>query len=143
LPWPPTAGRAGRGECHTRAKRTRSAGCRAFDCRTRHNTGRCSGSRSKKCARVFALGRIYGGGRFYESGVTQGKRAFLSLTTGGPKDLFLQNGFHGDIHGILKPIHRGMHQYGGWCRFLWGTGACVERRIRASRPGRAAEAGDG
>ena len=64
--------------------------------------------------RVFAMGRIYGGGRFYERGVLQGKRAFLSLTTGGPQDLFLQDGFHGDIHGILKPIHRGMLQFVGF-----------------------------
>ena len=53
-------------------------------------------------------------GRFYERGVLQGKRAFLSLTTGGLRDLFLQDGFHGDIHGILKPIHRGMLQFVGF-----------------------------
>ncbi len=34
--------------------------------------------------RVFAMGRIYGGGRLYEKGVLRGKRSMLSLSTGGP-----------------------------------------------------------
>jgi len=34
--------------------------------------------------RVFAMGRVYGGGRVYGQGVFRGKRAMLSLTTGGP-----------------------------------------------------------
>ena len=34
--------------------------------------------------RVFAMGRTYGGERFYENGVFKGKRALLSVTTGGP-----------------------------------------------------------
>ena len=33
--------------------------------------------------RVFAMGRTYGGERFYENGVFKGKRALLSVTTGG------------------------------------------------------------
>lgn len=33
--------------------------------------------------KVFAMGRTYGGGRIYEKGVFQGKKAMLSLTTGG------------------------------------------------------------
>jgi NAD(P)H dehydrogenase (quinone) len=32
--------------------------------------------------RVFAMGRAYGGGRVYDSGVFQGKRAMLSVTIG-------------------------------------------------------------
>jgi hypothetical protein len=34
--------------------------------------------------RVFAMGRSYGGGHIYETGVFRGKRALLSLTAGGP-----------------------------------------------------------
>ena len=64
--------------------------------------------------RVFAMGRTYGGGHIYETGVFQGKRALLSLTTGGPEDAYLKDGFNGDIHGILKPIHRGMLQFVGF-----------------------------
>jgi NAD(P)H dehydrogenase (quinone) len=32
--------------------------------------------------RVFAMGRTNGGGDIYEAGVSRGKRALLSLTTG-------------------------------------------------------------
>ncbi|MGL6494894.1 NAD(P)H-dependent oxidoreductase [Aeromonas veronii] len=36
--------------------------------------------------RVFAMGRVYGQGHIYESGKFRGKRALLSLTTGGPAE---------------------------------------------------------
>ena len=38
--------------------------------------------------RVFAMGRTYGGERLYENGVFKGKRALLSLTTGGPEAVY-------------------------------------------------------
>jgi len=58
--------------------------------------------------RVFAMGRAYGGGRVYGAGVWRGKRALLSLTTGGPEPAYLKDGFNGDLAGILRPIHRGV-----------------------------------
>ncbi len=64
--------------------------------------------------RVFAMGRFYGGGRFYENGVCRGKRAMLSLTTGGGEEHYLPGGFNGDMLGILRPIHRGMLQFVGF-----------------------------
>jgi NAD(P)H dehydrogenase (quinone) len=64
--------------------------------------------------RVFAMGRTYGGGRVYQSGVFRGKRALLSLTTGGPEDAYLKGAFNGDMAGILRPIHRGMLQFTGF-----------------------------
>lgn len=64
--------------------------------------------------RVFAMGRTYGGGHIYETGVFRGKRALLSLTTGGPQDAYLKDGFNGDINAILRPIHRGMLQFVGF-----------------------------
>jgi len=64
--------------------------------------------------RVFAMGRTYGGGRVYQSGVFRGKRALLSLTTGGPADAYRQGGFNGDMTGILRPIHRGILQFVGF-----------------------------
>jgi NAD(P)H dehydrogenase (quinone) len=64
--------------------------------------------------RVFALGRTYGGGRYYEAGVFRGKRALLSLTTGGPEDAYDKGAFNGDMAGILRPIHRGMLQFVGF-----------------------------
>lgn len=64
--------------------------------------------------RVFAMGRIYGGGRVYDRGALRGKRAMLSLTTGGPASAYVKGGSNGDLHGILRPIHRGMLQFVGF-----------------------------
>jgi len=64
--------------------------------------------------RVFAMGRTYGGGRMYEAGVFRGKRALLALTTGGPEATYLPDGLNGDLHGILRPIQRGMLQFVGF-----------------------------
>jgi NAD(P)H dehydrogenase (quinone) len=64
--------------------------------------------------RVFAMGRTYGGERFYENGVFKGKRALLSLTTGGPEVVYQKGGWNGDIHAILRPIQRGILRFTGW-----------------------------
>jgi putative NADPH-quinone reductase len=64
--------------------------------------------------RVFAMGRTYGDGKFYETGVFHGKRVLLSLTTGGPPASYVRGGFGGDIMEFLKPIHRGMFQFVGF-----------------------------
>ncbi len=64
--------------------------------------------------RVLAMGRTYGNGKFYQNGVFAGKNALLSLTTGGPAEAYLSDGFNGDIHGILRPIHRGMLEFVGF-----------------------------
>jgi len=64
--------------------------------------------------RVFAMGRFYGQGKVYENGIFTGKKAILSLTTGGAEDTYQKDGFHGDINGILRHIHRGMLQFTGF-----------------------------
>jgi len=64
--------------------------------------------------RVFAMGRTYGGDRRYANGVFKGKRAMLSLTTGGPVPAYLKGGVNGDIHAILRPVQRGMLQFVGF-----------------------------
>jgi NAD(P)H dehydrogenase (quinone) len=64
--------------------------------------------------RVFAMGRAYGGGRVYQSGVFHGKRALLSLTTGSSEEAYRKDGFNGGIAGILRPIHRGILQFVGF-----------------------------
>ena len=64
--------------------------------------------------RVFAMGRLYGGGRVYDKGVCRGKRAMLSLTTGGPQAAYREDGFNGDIDAILRPIHRGILEFVGF-----------------------------
>lgn len=65
--------------------------------------------------KVFAFNRIYGRGRIYEKGKFRGRRAMLSLTTGGSGEAAYQpDGFNGDINGILRPINRGMLQFLGY-----------------------------
>lgn len=64
--------------------------------------------------RVFAMGRTYGNGRFYEQGVFRGKKALLSLTTGGVEEAYLPDGFNGDAAGILRPLQRGMLGFTGF-----------------------------
>lgn len=64
--------------------------------------------------RVFAMGKTYGFGKFYADGFFNGKRAMLSLTTGGPEEAYLSGGFNGDMMGILRPIHRGIFEFTGF-----------------------------
>lgn len=64
--------------------------------------------------RVFAKGRFYGNGRIYETGRMKGKRAMLSLTTGGLAASYAKDGYNGNIEQILRPIHRGMLQFVGF-----------------------------
>ena len=64
--------------------------------------------------RVFAMGRTYGGGHIYETGRFSGKRALLSLTTGGPEAAYRPDGFNGDLDAILRPIQRGMLNFTGF-----------------------------
>ena len=64
--------------------------------------------------RVFAMGRTYGGGHVYETGRFSGKRALLSLTTGGPAAAYRNDGFNGDLGAMLRPIHRGILNFTGF-----------------------------
>jgi NAD(P)H dehydrogenase (quinone) len=64
--------------------------------------------------RVFAMGRTYGGGHFYEEGIFKGKKALLSLTTGGVPEAYVKGGFNGDLTGMLRPLHRGVLQFTGF-----------------------------
>jgi NAD(P)H dehydrogenase (quinone) len=58
--------------------------------------------------------RFYGNNRFYEAGIFKGKKALLSLTVGASEDAYLKNGLHGDLYGVLKPVHRGMLRFVGF-----------------------------
>lgn len=60
------------------------------------------------------MGRTYGRGRVYQSGVFRGKRALLSLTTGGAEAAYRKGALHGDMAGMLRPIRRGMLQFIGF-----------------------------
>lgn len=64
--------------------------------------------------RVFAMGRFYGNGHFYDEGIFKGKKALLSLTTGGAEEHYQKGGFNGDLYGMLKPLHRGILRFVGF-----------------------------
>ena len=64
--------------------------------------------------RVLAMGRTYGTGRFYNDGVFRGKRALLSITTGGPRHDYEKDGWNGDIEAIVRPIQRGIFEFVGF-----------------------------
>lgn len=64
--------------------------------------------------RVFAVGRAYGGGHWFEGGVFAGKRAMCSVTVGGLATAYSDAGPYGPIEPILSPIHRGIF---GFCGF--------------------------
>ena len=64
--------------------------------------------------RVFAMGRIYGGGHMYETGFCAGKKALLSLTTGGGMELYQPDGANGPIMDLLKPVWHGTLRFAGF-----------------------------
>ena len=84
--------------------------------------------------RVFAMGRAYGHGQVYADGRFRGKRAMVSVTTGGPSEAYAPDGFNGAIEGILRPIQRGIFQFVGFQvlapHVLYGP-ARVEPAVRA------------
>ncbi len=60
------------------------------------------------------MGRTYGNGHIYDTGKFRGKKALLSLTTGGPEAAYLADGFNGDLDAILRPVQRGMLEFTGF-----------------------------
>lgn len=64
--------------------------------------------------RVFAVGRAYGGGRWFENGVLRGKRAMLSVTVGGSAAMFSEQGINGPIEQVLFPIQHGILGFVGF-----------------------------
>lgn len=64
--------------------------------------------------RVFAMGKFYGNGHFYEEGIFKNKKALLSTTTGGGLDAYVKDGFNGDMDAILRPVQRDILQFVGF-----------------------------
>jgi NAD(P)H dehydrogenase (quinone) len=64
--------------------------------------------------RVFAMGKIYGGGKWYDKGVFSGKKAMLALTTGGGETMYSQEGLNGHMEQILYPINHGILYFVGF-----------------------------
>lgn len=64
--------------------------------------------------RVFAAGRAYGNGRWFERGVFAGKRAMIAMTTGGPSTMFDGYGLDPPLETILRPIQHGIFWFTGF-----------------------------
>lgn len=63
--------------------------------------------------RVFTAGFTYGEGQWYSNGKLKGKKAMLSLTTGGTDKMFSEAGINGSIDTILYPINHGILYFSG------------------------------
>jgi len=64
--------------------------------------------------RVFAYDRVYGNGRWYETGIGRGKRAMVLMTTGSPATAYRSGGLHASLESILEPIHHGIFWFNGF-----------------------------
>lgn len=64
--------------------------------------------------RVFAVGRAYGGGRYFSRGVFAGKRALCAITIGGPAEAYGMDGAYGPLAPILHPIQHGILGFTGF-----------------------------
>ncbi|MBR8836225.1 MAG: NAD(P)H-dependent oxidoreductase [Stigonema ocellatum SAG 48.90 = DSM 106950] len=85
--------------------------------------------------RVFAMGRIYGRGKWYDNGVFKGKKALLSLTVGGGEAIYSETGLNGDINQILFPINHGIFRFVGFDVLppfiVWSTSRISDERRQA------------
>jgi len=63
--------------------------------------------------RVFAMGTFYDNGKIYKNGMLKGRKALLSLTTGGPLVNYSKD-VYGEMHDIVKPVHRGIFEFLGF-----------------------------
>ena len=64
--------------------------------------------------RVFAAGRTYGGGRYFDRGVFRGKRAMCAVTVGGASAAYSEIGIYGPMHSVLHPIQHGILAFVGF-----------------------------
>jgi NAD(P)H dehydrogenase (quinone) len=65
--------------------------------------------------RVFAFGRIYGGGKVYENGLGQArKRGLILMTTGGGPDAYGGFGINPPVTTVLAPIQHGIFWFNGF-----------------------------
>ncbi|XP_055964512.1 ribosyldihydronicotinamide dehydrogenase [quinone]-like [Sorex fumeus] len=64
--------------------------------------------------RVFCQGFAFNFPKYFESGLLKGKRAVLSITTGGPANTYSKTGSRGDIRCYLWPIQHGTLHFCGF-----------------------------
>jgi len=63
--------------------------------------------------KVFAMGVTFAAGNTYKDGLLAGKKAMVSMTTGGEKSAFMKGGKHPSLESVLVPIHHGIFLYNG------------------------------
>ena len=64
--------------------------------------------------RVLATGFAWDFGRMYDKGLLAGKKAMISVTTGGPEAIYSPNAPHGwDINQVLYPVNHGVLYFCG------------------------------
>jgi NAD(P)H dehydrogenase (quinone) len=64
--------------------------------------------------RVFARGVAYDYGQWYDKGLLRGKKAMVSVTTGGGSSMYETDGLNGDINLLLAPIHHNTLHFCGF-----------------------------
>ncbi|HJZ97280.1 MAG TPA: NAD(P)H-dependent oxidoreductase [Candidatus Solibacter sp.] len=66
--------------------------------------------------RTFPMGRVYGGGRFYENGLGAARkaRALILMTTGGGPAAVSGRGVNPSLRSILTPIQHGVFWFNGF-----------------------------
>ena len=63
--------------------------------------------------RVLISGLTYGGKRFYDRGGLRGRKAMIILTMGGRAHMLADDGIHGSLNDMLRPLLRGTLYYTG------------------------------
>ncbi|MFG1266103.1 NAD(P)H-dependent oxidoreductase [Xanthobacter aminoxidans] len=85
--------------------------------------------------RVFAVGQAYGGGRWFDEGMLNGKRAMCVVTTGGPSSVYARDGVYAPMAEILLPLHLGALGFVGFTVLeplaFYGPGRWMSARERA------------
>ncbi|MFT4202433.1 MAG: NAD(P)H-dependent oxidoreductase [Chitinophagaceae bacterium] len=82
--------------------------------------------------RVFAMGKFYNNGQIYEAGLMKGKKALLSLTTGGPEKNYIRERY-GSIGEILHPIQKGILEFVGFSVLHAEVNFSIERTTDMER----------
>ncbi|MBC8337867.1 MAG: NAD(P)H-dependent oxidoreductase [Rhodospirillales bacterium] len=63
--------------------------------------------------RVLISGLTYGGKRFYDRGGLKGRKAMATITLGGREHMLAEDGVHGPLEDMLRPLLRGTLYYTG------------------------------
>jgi len=85
--------------------------------------------------RVFANGRVYGGGKWYEKRLGAGKRAMVLMTTGGPPTMYDGFGLNPAMDALLLPVNHGVFWFNGFAPLpsfiAWGPARASDDQRRA------------